>query len=217
MKSLLIFLLLFGACVKKQEKINIESTIVSKEFQEYINKDTNKNTTHLVATYNNGLDLTLVQYFSISNNVYWDSNKNIFYGSTSFEHTNNIIYHFDPVKATNFIYYTNRYDSGEFLFLDKVYKYVGSLSLLERIYIDTNNPPQQYINKLAPIDDSEIICYDNKKFFNNSLIYPSTITLYTNKQGEKFYRTEKYTLTPVEPNEFRYKNNLIEIPNSNLN
>ncbi|MGL5956440.1 MAG: hypothetical protein ACRC0X_07565, partial [Brevinema sp.] len=118
--------------------------------------------------------------------------------------TNNIIYTFNKIKSTNHCFYKDNP-----ILMNTQYQYLGSLSLLERIYLDTNN--QLLLITLKPINDSIIICHDKKKFLNPSPVYPSTITLYTNKEGEEFYRIEDYILTPVNPNEFRYKTNLIEI------
>ena len=61
--------------------------------------------------------------------------------------TNNITYQFNPIKATNYIYY------DEYVYISQPYFYIGSLSLLERVYIDTNTPPQQYLKTLEAIDD----------------------------------------------------------------
>ena len=181
----LILLLFITSCTDK--KVTAEPVVIEPE--------------PVVASYDVETKLIKLLY-----NIYWNSSNNQYYGTKMFIPTNNIEYNFSQIKATNHFYYTN-----EPTLMEEEYQYVGSISLLERVYIDTNNPPQQYLKILKAIDDSVIICYDKKKFLNTLPVYPYTITLYTNTIDEQFYRIDDYILTPVEPNEFRYKDDLIEI------
>lgn len=187
MKYLIILILFITSCTDHSSQSSSEKNITITNTVEPI-----------IARYNSNSIL-----LKLSSTIYWNSNKNQYFIVKTNIHTNNISFTLNQLLATNYIYYTN----GGAIMGDNL-SYVGDISPLERIY--TNSYNQQILQKIQPIDDNIIICDDGKKFSNTEPVYPTTITLYTNKLGEGFYRPVDH-LTPLEPNEFRYKSNLIEI------
>ena len=117
MKYLIIIILFITSCTDKKQ--TAEPIVVEP----------------IIASYD--IETKLLRLADIGENksVYWESNNNVYYGSISMTKTNNITYQFNPIKATNYIYY------DEYVYISQPYFYIGSLSLLERVYIDTNTPP----------------------------------------------------------------------------
>ena len=110
--------------------------------------------------------------------VYWNPKTNEYYYATGDEKfgnlsiTNNLSYEIDPAKQeTNYI-------DTELEYIE----YAGSISPLERLYIDKKDGTQ-YIKILKKITDDIVVVYPNfkdGKFHNAS---------YTNAEGRRFGRT----------------------------
>ena len=116
--------------------------------------------------------------------IYWAPNKNAYYISTSMQATNSIKYQLNSDMAEYSIYY------DEHSYISEPQLYVGSFTLLERVYLDTND--QQYIKTLELIDDTFIERYDEKTsslvpVSNTYIFYPYTPTLYTNNESSSLY------------------------------
>ena len=106
--------------------------------------------------------------------VYWNPKTNEYYYATGDEEfgnlsiTNNLSYEIDPAKQE-----TN-YTDTELEYIE----YAGSISPLERLYIDKKDGTQ-YIKILKKITDDIVV------------VYPVTgqgITFYTNAEGRRFSR-----------------------------
>ncbi len=164
-----------------------------------------------VASYDRGLDLKLLnstyviwhtyQMYSIQDTnqwisysaKYWDKKNNKYYTTYNIYKTNNITYSIDTSKAyeklldkeLKEVYYTtsNRvpYGLDESNHRSGELQYVGSLTPLERVYIDVSNNNVQYIKVLSEVSnicykqtDPEIDWWDNKHTLISHLypIYP---------------------------------------------
>ena len=197
MKYLILLLLFITSCTDKKQTTDTTEPIIAEVIEPE----------PIVASYDIVPKLFRLADIGENKSIYWNSNSNIYYSSISMTKTNNITYQFNPMKATNYIYYDEKFEyNNEYVYISQPYIYVGSISLLERIYIDTNNPPQQYLKTLEAIDDTFIERYDDQYFkqvpiSNTYIFYPSKPTLYTNNKQTSLYwwrGGESNRLTPVD-------------------
>lgn len=121
-----------------------------------------------------------------------------------FEETNGLPITLDDTKIEPLFF-----NDTNILFYDRL-KYVGSLSLLERLYINIKTG-QQYLQTLTPIVDTNYV--DQTEYKSHRLeepVYPDfgTNSLtgirqadYTNKKGDSFFRAinPQYFFRPNEP------------------
>ncbi|MGL4561481.1 MAG: hypothetical protein ACRCV0_04245, partial [Brevinema sp.] len=210
--------------------------------------NTNEVSEPLIASYNKGLDLMLVQHnfenwygdmlddlCGIYDNnyespssyraLYWDNNKNIYYGVKKFIETNYIKYNLSNIKpekrlnnvaSEKFtlqqvlekqnwhsnnqygIFSNNNINNEKSKATPAEFIYVGSLSELERVYLDIGNNIQ-YIKQLFVVSN---LYFDDRDYTNsyelldpvfpvvrdidNESDYWPTYTYYTNKHGQQF-------------------------------
>ncbi|MGL5956342.1 MAG: hypothetical protein ACRC0X_07045 [Brevinema sp.] len=190
----------------------------------------------VIASYDKGLDLVLLNstyvvwhtyqlYSQQDKNMainysakYWDKKNNQYYTTDVIYKTNNILYNIDNSqvyerlldKELKEVYYTTSnnlpYGLGESNHRSGEFKYVGSITPLERVYIDVSNKNIQYIKVLSEVSniyykqiDPEIDWWDNKYTLISPLypIYPypmdilpisdeeflSSPVIVTNKEG----------------------------------
>ncbi|MGL4561703.1 MAG: hypothetical protein ACRCV0_05400 [Brevinema sp.] len=166
---LLLIILLISACAEKQTSsdsdagnmiienntnaletdniINTEEATTLFVSQEYIDKMDQlerENPNSLIARYDKGLDLILVD-----KSIYWDKKSHHYYYASIQKDTNKLIYSQDsnfqqePIIVEQY---------KEFIINDIPLLYIGSISSLERVYINTNDN-STYLKRLTLIDD----------------------------------------------------------------
>ncbi|MGL4561024.1 MAG: hypothetical protein ACRCV0_01875 [Brevinema sp.] len=225
------------------EEIKIEpNTIVSEEYKQKMDELQAQNPDAIIARYDKGLDLILlVSTFKIwyiyqmyskqdpdewigYSAKYWDKTQN-YYAVFSMEKTNDILYIIDSELDQESIvdnklrelYLVSEnetpYNLNEIYHKSSELRYVGSISPLERIYIDISNNNIQYIKKLEVVKNvhvtKEILDSGTYPFYNiiehplKSPVYPiypypydivpisdegflSSPVIVTNKEGEWF-------------------------------
>ncbi|MGL4561536.1 MAG: hypothetical protein ACRCV0_04525, partial [Brevinema sp.] len=174
MRILLLIILFFGSCADKEtssqtkSESQLESVSLEMTAETNINKVNETTPEPILVSYDKGLDLILVEtsfentiYRILDNGeesldyeaIYWDSNNNQYY---TIENDITLIYPI-PTTNTNFIYNLDESNQLEPVFDESLREifpdtkapllYIGSISPLERLYLDPTNQ-QYYIKKL---------------------------------------------------------------------
>ena len=173
MKYLILLLLFITSCTDKKQ--TTEPVVIEPIIAEVIKPEPIK------LSYDKGLDLMLI-YSSFYNSlhqilknaeeglgysaIYWDSNNNTYY---TIDKSGTLVYPIS-VTNTNFIYTLDeekQYEPVFHLAMKEVFTntgssllYIGSVSPLERVYLDPTNQ-QYYIKELTPWDNSIYTVYTN--------------------------------------------------------
>ncbi len=187
MKFLLLVILIFSACEKKEEKLLVAYYGVEPELFWLIKYDMELINTH---TFEDGSTLNSLEWAST---VYYEPISNSYYFST-IEKTNGIVYDTNNIQDEQAYI---EHNPSSWKHLEDSLVYIGSIDFSNRVYINTNN--QQYLKRIiSKIDTSFYLDHNRQVQLLHDPVYPFLDTRLENPEivlsNKQLYLVMRYLM-----------------------